>query len=310
MILNDNNNGAAEIRRLTGSYYANNDFAQIELDVAQAEDSLRQVISDAVFDSAERLYHDNSHSGNELSFVTKVQRPVAMLAALNYMRKNDVSHEDSGRKVKTTSDDSEKIPWEWQLDRDDAVHLEAYYQAVESLIRFLNTTKNPEWLASDQYKAAQGLLITSGQQFDNYFPIDKSERMFILLIGFIREVQLAYIAPSYGDRFKELLADRTLPESDAHFAACKACALMAMSVALRRLPLSLIPAGVIRGYSAQNGASDSKPATVREIRTVADWMEGDAMQWLGRMKEYRDGPSDKKISITPDNDQRNKFFRT
>ena len=310
MILNDGNKGAAELRRLTGSYYANNEFALIESDVMQAEDEVRQIVSDAVFDKAETLYHEGVSTDAEDRFLTLVQRSVALLATLNFARKNDVSHEDSGRKVKTSTDDSEKIPWQWQLDRDDQVHLEAYYAAVEALIRELNKTKLQEWTESEQYMAAQTLLIHSGRDFDKYFPINKSERMFILLIGFIREVQLSVIAPAYGKSFDQIVAEDLTPESDCHFAACKATALFAMAAALHRMPLSLIPVGVVREYAATNGSRTSSPATIGEIRTVCDWLEADGMKWVGLMKDYRDGDTGEHVQIIPTNNKHNKFFRT
>ena len=175
MIFNKNNNGAQELRDLTGNYYANNDFNKIKSDIKSASYYLTKVIGDDVYVRAIDAYQKNEESGTAEGqiadvpkFIELVQRPIAIMATLQMYRKNDVSHEDSGRKVVVTSDGTDKIPWEWQLDRDDAIHMEEYYQAVEQLIDYLNKTQLKEWMESEQKKLADALLIRSGREFDKY----------------------------------------------------------------------------------------------------------------------------------------------
>ena len=190
MIFNKNNNGAQELRDLTGNYYANNDFNKIRSDIKAASYYLTKVIGDDVYVRAIDAYQKNEESGtgegqiaDVPKFIELVQRPIAIMATLRMYRKNDVSHEDSGRKVVVTSDGTDKIPWEWQLDRDDAIHMEEYYQAVEQLIDYLNKTRLKEWMESEQKKLADTLLIRSGREFDKYFPIQSSERMYLLMVA-------------------------------------------------------------------------------------------------------------------------------
>lgn len=222
-------------------------------------------------------------------------------------RKNDVSHEDSGRKVVVASDGTDKIPWEWQLDRDDAIHMEEYYQAVEQLIDYLNKTELKEWMESEPKKLSDTLLIRSGREFDKYFPIQSSERMYLLLVGFIREVQIRHIRPAYGaDKWDALLKERSTPESEVRFAACKATALLSMSLALLRMPLQLIPGGVVRNYMSENGMRESLPASVDDVNRLASWLQQDATDWIVQMKDLRDGNVG-DISLLPENDRRNKF---
>ena len=137
MIFNRDNKGAEELRSLTGNYYANNEFSKIKSDIQAATYKLCKVVSDAVYERALKAYKDKETSSSEEGciqnvdkFVELVQRPIAIMATLQLYRKNDVSHEDSGRKVVVSSDGSDKIPWEWQLDRDDAIHMEEYYFAI------------------------------------------------------------------------------------------------------------------------------------------------------------------------------------
>jgi hypothetical protein len=304
MIFNLNKQGAAELRRMTGNYYAGNDFSAIEMDIEDATDELIQVIGRAVYDKAENAYLKGD-GNDQVRLVQLVQRPIALLATLHYFQRNDVSHEDSGRKVKLSSDGTDKIPWEWQLDRDDSIHLQAYYSAVERLIRWLNESKDADWQKSDAYRNAAGLLIRSGREFDTYFPISQSERMYILLLPFLREVQIDTVAPSYGEGFDKLL-DAT---SDVRYAASKALALLTMSVALRRMPLQLIPYSVVQGFNAANGMADSQPASLADTQRMAAMLEADAADWLERMRQLRDGTSGEDIPLLPSNSKTNKYFR-
>lgn len=305
MIFNLNKQGAAELRRMTGNYYVGNDFSAIEMDIEDATDELIQVIGRAVYDKAENAYLKGD-GNDQVRLVQLVQRPIALLATLHYFQRNDVSHEDSGRKVKLSSDGTDKIPWEWQLDRDDSIHLQAYYSAVERLIRWLNESKDADWQKSDAYRNAAGLLIRSGREFDTYFPISQSERMYILLLPFLREVQIDTVAPSYGEGFETLLESAT---SDVRYAASKALALLTMSVALRRMPLQLIPYSVVQGFNAANGMADSQPASLDDTQRMAAMLEADAADWLERMRQLRDGTSGEDIPLLPSNSKTNKYFR-
>lgn len=305
MIFNKNNNGSRELRELTGNYYATNDFSKITGEINAATDEITELISQPVYATIEGYY--KSDASDQADIIRKLQRPIALLATLRLYQKNDLSHEDSGRKVKLDQD-NEKLPWQWQLDRDDALHLEEYYKAVDILIRALNSSDIQQWKSSKAYKQSQQLIIRNGESFENYFPIQRSERTYLLLVPFIREVQKLQVERAYGAGWSALLTEDSDDETAAHYAACKAVALLAMSTALRRNQLQLIPAGVIRTYVAESGAMNSTPATLADIRLLAEWMADDAATWIDEMKRARDGVTVER-NIMPNNDPRNKFMR-
>lgn len=296
------------MRELTGNYYANNDFGKVagEIDIATEELSL--LVGPDVVELADKYYNEGEADADK-ELVRKVQRPIALLATLRMYQKNDLSHEDDGRKFKAATDGSEKLPWEWQLDRDDALHLEEYHKAVDALIRYLNKKKIKEWVESDLCKLSQSLIIRNGDAFDSYFPIDRSERMYLMLVPFIREAQMLTVKRAYGSEWEQLLGESSTPETDAHFAACKAVALLAMSMALRRLPLSLIPGGVVHKYMTESGMDKSKPASLADIERVSRWMADDATTWVDEMKRARDGGQVPEYNMLPKNDRRNKYCR-
>lgn len=307
MIFNKDNKGAQELRNLTGNYYANNKFDKIAGEIELAAEELAALVGDGVIDLAGKYYAEPGEDA-DAELVRKVQRPIAILATLRMYRKNDLSHEDDGRKFKMATDGSEKLPWEWQLDRDDALHLEEYYRAVDALIRYLNKKGLEVWTGTASYRLAQTLIIRSGEVFDSYFPIDRSERMFLMLLPFIREAQMLTVKRAYGKGWDELLEENGMPETDAHFAACKAVALLAMSMALRRLSLSLIPGGVLRKFMTENGMGESEPASLKDVDRLAGWMADDAATWVDEMKRARDG-GQAEYELLPKNDKRNKYCR-
>lgn len=303
MIFNVTNNGVKELRELTGNYYANNEFTKIIGEIHAATDELIGVISESVYHTIEGYYLSAVEGKDEL--IRAVQRPIAMLATLRMYQKNDLSHEDSGRKFKIDSE-NERLPWEWQLDRDDAIHLEDYYKGIDALIRILNKSDLKEWKESATFKRSQKMIIRSGTEFESYFPIDRSERTYILLAPFIREVQILHVERSYGDNWSDLLA---LGDDDkAHYAACKATALLAISYALKRNQFKLITPGVLRSYISTNGAMSSEPATLEDIKIIAEWMYDDGMMWLDEMKKARNGGNVER-PLMPENDKKNKYMR-
>ena len=290
-----------QLRTLTGNYYANNDFAKVQGELEQATDELARLVGEGVIALAEK-----AEDGDRLRVL--VQRPVAIMACLRLYQKNDLSHEDDGRKFKVSTDGGDKLPWEWQLDRDDALQLQAYYRAVDALIAHLNREKPEEWTATALYRQMQQLIVRSGAQLSEYFPLEGRERMYLLLVPFLREAQLMTVADAYGPGWPELLQETTVPESPAHYAASVATVLLAMSTALMRLPLRLFPGGVVQGYLTENGMRQSQPATLDDVQRAADWMRADAARWIDRMKRARDGITPNH-ELLPRNCPRNKYCR-
>ena len=290
-----------QLRSLTGNYYANNDFTKIQGDIEQATDELAALVGDGIIGLAEK-----AEEGDTLRL--KVQRPIAILATLRLYQKNDLSHEDDGRKFKVSSDGSDKLPWEWQLDRDDALQMEAYFRAVDSLIVHLNKTRPEEWTATPLYRSTRQLIVRSGAAFDRYFPIQRSERTFLLLAPFIREAQLMTVQDAYGTEWPKLLEETVDNETATHYAASMAVCLLAMATALTRLPLKLLPCGVVRGYMAESGMRESQPASLDDVRQAAEWMRADAARWMDKMKRARDGNAP-DYELLPRNHPRNKYCR-
>jgi hypothetical protein len=86
-------------------------------------------------------------------------------------------------------------------------------------------------------------------------------------------------------------------------------AYLSMSLAIRRMPLGLIPAGIVRNYvSSSQTMSASEPASLDDVRRVSDWLFDDGMTLLEEMKRERNG-SAISFQLLPDNDPKNKYMK-
>lgn len=305
MLFNRDNNGSEEIRMLTGNYYNSNDFDKIRIDLEISASELCMIIGPDILEKAESLYEE--YKSDKL--IDIVRTPIAIMAAMNMYRKNDLSHEDSGRKVKIDND-TEKIPWEWQLEKDDRIHLEEYYRAVDRLIDYLERTKEELWIKSEQRKLSQDLFIRNAKEFDRLFPINGSGRMYMLLTPFIREAERRYIKPALGiDEYTRLKSDNDLSDQDKSLMEyIKApIPLLTMSIAIRRMPLSVIPFGVIqRCISQSQTMNGSETPSTDMIREVSDWLMDDALVLIEEMKREKNGAVERQL--LPKNNIKNKYM--
>lgn len=321
MIFNKYGNGTNELRNILGTYYRNNDFSKITPDVLFAQTEICKFIGDALFDKIEQAYNETFEEGSTEStgaglgnmladIVPYVQLPIAILAAFNMYRQNDISHEDSGRKVKIDPD-NEKIPWEWQLKRDDEIQLDRYYQAVDRLIRKLDSmTGLTDWQNSDQKRLANSLFINNADTFDMYFPINKSGRMYMIMLPFIREAERKYIKPALGEDYLKYLqaTDLSAEEEAIREYILAPIPLLAMSIAVKRLPLGIIPQGVVRNYidgsQTMNGAES---APIPDIHIISKQLYRDAMELLDDMKKQKNGTTEEVLIPVPN--VNNKYLR-
>lgn len=323
MLFNKNNNGNEELRKLTGSYYANNDFVKIETDIVLAEEDLIKIIGREVYNRVSVFYHLSDEQLGELpdeekekeaALLERVRLPIAIYATFSMYRKNDVSHEGTGRKVKIDPE-NEKLPWQWQLERDDEIQLENYYRAVDRLIDWMDKEEIPEWMNTNTRTAIQKQLIKSAEMFDRYYPIDRSSRFFVLVSPFVREVERKYIRPALGlELYEKYIGKITEPpltekEEELKEWIFPAIPLLAMSIALRRMPLALIPFGVVRNFDSETHTQKaSDPATMDEIFTISRDLEIQGKEAIAEFKNERNG-KDILFPLLPNNHPRNKYMK-
>nr|DAP61872.1 MAG TPA: hypothetical protein [Caudoviricetes sp.] len=208
MIFNKKGDGAAELHRLTGLYYAANSFDVIATEIEFATREVASLVGEGVVARAERHYLSEEYNPDggttEDLLVRRVQLPIACLAVARHAGQTLVSHEDAGRKAKR--DDNETLPWEWMIDRDDRALREKYCRALDALYAFLEGNDFEEWNGSPMRKLREECIVKSLGDFETVYPIDHSYYTYFLLLPLIVECQQLTVRPAVGEKWEELVS--------------------------------------------------------------------------------------------------------
>lgn len=215
MIFNKKGDGAAELHRLTGLYYAANSFDVIATEIEFATREVASLVGEGVVARAERHYLSEEYNPDggttEDLLVRRVQLPIACLAVARHAGQTLVSHEDAGRKAKR--DDNETLPWEWMIDRDDRALREKYCRALDALYAFLEGNDFEEWNGSPMRRLREECIVKSLGDFETVYPIDHSYYTYFLLLPLIVECQQLTVRPAVGEKWEELVSDNGTGDS-------------------------------------------------------------------------------------------------
>lgn len=179
-----------------------------------------------------------------------LQQSVALFTWLKIIPTLDAQHDGTGRQRRLG--ENEKGLTALQEFKDEQNILRMAYEAVDALIEVMDREALPSWIHSRKYELRKGLLIQTKEEFDEYYNIG-SHRLFVTLLPIIREVQGAQVAPVLGRKFLSVL----LSGEDSEIAAlmkepaARAVALLAMQKAIERLPVEVIPEGVVQIQQSQ-----------------------------------------------------------
>lgn len=178
-----------EFRACVPWLYATAKLDSFMLDIELATEDLIEVLGEKIYDRVLKAYNDGEQQEFDVELIRRFQLPIALNAYLSWSRNQDVSHEEDGRKVKIDKE-SESLPWQWMLDRDDAGIRDKAGKAVDRLIAFLdkNVESIVEWKESDQRKDMRSLFVSNATEFDNVIPIDRSRYFFLRVLPFVRSV--------------------------------------------------------------------------------------------------------------------------
>lgn len=317
MLFNKSNTGIKELREYLGFLYASSTFENIKPDITLAEEDLIKVIGREVYTLASDHYKSDSfNSANEQDaqkkllneLVFKFQCPVAYYAYYNFAPHADITHSDKGRQILVS--ETEKAAFEWQTVRDSAAVLNKAHKTTDRLIEFLdsqtelispNITNSiyAAWRGSDGFKLSRELFISNASDFESWFPIDQSRRFYIKLLPFLREIERKYIKPVLkATRYDELKA-RILSDFKDITPEAKAknletisfvkppMALYAMVMAIRRMPVEVIPDAIFRNYVAERPVSSSVSISTASVRReVGNNIEEEAKKELRALENH------------------------
>lgn len=311
-LFNKNGAGPSEIQKLTGIYHASNDYSVIESEINDAMRSVSMLVGKGVIDAASQMYEDGAT--DEKGLVPAVQLPIAILAVSRYTKNNLVSHEDNGSKVKT--DDNERLPYEWMMDRDERAQRERYYRAMDALFAFLEENKISAWMESDERKAVQTSVVKTIHDFERVYPIDGSYYVYFMLQNLVIERQAALSKMIGAELWKKVLAGKADGTDEDKVAAlvplCRRYAILSAIIqAVRRWSLEVFPLSVARRFApSYQGNRRTQTATREEMDAYISGLEGQLDEIRTELVEtMEDGRNPWEGADTlPHHDPKKKYF--
>ena len=306
MLFNKNGKGSEELRRLTGSFAASNNYTSIAQEVNFATRELAMLVGQDVIRAAEYLYGSESHDDDPL--VDAVRTPIAVLAVARYSALTLVAHEDSGRKIR--ANENEKLPWEWMIDRDDQAHREKYFRALDALFELLDTTRPDAWIQSEPYRRRQSSIVNNIYVFEATFPIDHSYYVFQQLQSLVIECQPRLKHRIGAEKWQEITADPVADDKLPLLALCQRYAILSALVkAVRRWSLSVFPVEIARRFApSYQGNRRSQVATIDEMDAFVSHIKAQLEETDAEIAEELSAGSNRPADLLPRNHPRNKFF--
>ena len=230
------------------------------------------------------------------------QQAVAYMSVLRYYRLNDITHEGIGRKVKIDKE-NEARPFEWQLARDDRMHLEEYYRALDRLIRALEP--DPRFQQTETWKRKDALIVKDADTLSALTGLDPSPWLYLRLIPYLSESQ-HFVEKAYGS--KDIPDDN----KDLLHAAQMAVSLGALALMGRRTSLQTMPYGLMKLFESDGGGNRLEAAALDRLEEYLKHLSRQQQYWVNEMKVLRDEASGKEQPTylqMPENDPHNKFMR-
>lgn len=310
LIFNKESSGSDELKDLLGYIDADLNFNNLEPDLTTATNDVIKVISKEVYAILETIYTESGTlSEYKTALLKAVRYPIAVNAYRLYAPTNDLSHTNDGRKMR--SDDGEKNPFEWMIDRDNAAQERRYYRALEDMITFLDDARNYEtpptdpdsdrifersvydaWSNSEAFIETNNLFIRSVDDFDRVFPI-KSRLLLMMLAPGISDCEMYEIIPritySKMTALKFMLVGREKITNEKDLQLIKliktATAFYAMAWAMPRFSVQLYPEGVLQHYTSDRATTKGMKPTVNiESEAAAQAFKRDADKALRQIE--------------------------
>ncbi|MGM9817173.1 MAG: hypothetical protein ACI304_09005 [Lepagella sp.] len=227
-------------------------------------------------------YENHDETDDDMSRgVELLQQAVALFTWLKMIPTLDAQHDGTGRQRRLG--ENEKGLTALQEYKDEENIRKLGYEAIDALIELMERKKWDFWVKSTIYSRRRGLLIQTKEEFDDFYYIG-SHRLFITLLPIIREVQGSSVSPILGAHLSELLADT--PESVVTLLkepAARAVALLTMQKAIERLPIEVIPEGVVQIQQSQ--PVNSRLRAEKDARVaVAASLGADARKYLDNLQ--------------------------
>ncbi len=278
--------GSNEIVSAIGLISNDVDFSKWEPVLPLGVRDVMAIIGREPVEALADLYASGEHSGQgtaEEQAIKSLQQAVACFTWLKIIPTLDAQHDGTGRSRRLG--ENEKGLTALQEFKDEQNILRLAYEATDALIEIMDREAFAFWTESRKYRQRKGLLIQSKEEFDEYYNIG-SHRLFVTLLPIIREVQGAQIAPVIGRKYLSVLLegkDRSIIDLLKE-PASRAIALLTMQKAIERLPVEVIPEGVVQIQQSQPVNSRLRAEQAARAAVAAS-LGADACQYIRNIQD-------------------------
>lgn len=212
-----------------------------------------------------------------------LQQSVALFTWLKIIPTLDAQHDGTGRQKRLGENEKGLTALQEFKDERNILHLA--YEATDALIELMDRKAWDFWTKSRKYQMRKGLLIQSKEEFDEYYNIG-SHRLFVTLLPIIREVQGSQVAPALGAKYLSILL---AGENEKIIGllkdpAARAVALLTMQKAIERLPVEVIPEGIVQIQQSQPVNSRLKAEQSARVAVAAS-LGADAKKNIDRLQD-------------------------
>ena len=245
MLFNKDNHGAAEIVAVLGLIDDRLPFDKWAPIIPLGLRDLKAIIGGDVLAAIDALYRAAEPPSAAMAEVVRLaQQAAAMFTWLRVIPTLEAQHGNSGRNKRLGENEHGLSSIQEFKDEENIRNMA--YEAVDALVELLDTTNPDFWQASQKRKGLDALLIRTKEAFDEYYRIG-SHRLFLTLIPMIREVQQGDIIPIItSQRYHDLLEGDNETETLLGDAARRPLALLTMKKAVERLPVEVLPTGIVQ----------------------------------------------------------------
>ena len=309
--------GNTELKELLGFIDGDLKLKNLIPDIITATNDVIDLVGIEVYNQAVLAYSEGTIADEYKAFVFAIRYPIAVNAYRLHAPSNDLAHTNNGRKIK--QDDSEKLPFQWMIDNDNAALEKRYYRALDDLIKFLDRSKVEAetaetlytiWTESEAYKITHELFIRTVADFDKVFPIN-SRLLLIKLAPGISDCEQYEIRPRVS--VEKMNALKLALKSDTAIADAtdielirlirKASVAYSFAWAMPRLSVQLYPEGVLQHVTSDRATTrGAKPTLKNETQEARQAWETDYKKALIEIEKLLEPPPiiEQNTNISPD----------
>lgn len=284
-LFNKDNHGGEELVNAIGVISKDITFEKWAPVLPLGTRNLAAIVGRDVVNELDALYRKSEPSGEELQAVALAQQAVAMFTWLKILAPLDAQHGNAGR-GKTLGENQHGMTALQEWEDKESIRAMAY-EATDALIEVLDTAEWTWWLECTKCKQRAGLLLPSKEVFDEYYMIG-SHRLFLTLLPMIAEVQAGDIAPIVTAAHMEQLLSSDGLDTEVRLKllelARRPLALLTMKKAVERLPVEVLPEGIVQ-VQQQATVKQKLKAEKSAREAVAAALGADAERYLQLLQD-------------------------